>query len=156
MRISRALAGIGLVEVPTLVIYDIVEDRARLKVSEMCLDFGLQRIQYSAFAGRLNRNRREELCLRLQALLRKEEASGRVRVQPICDRDFREAWEVETESGLPEEPGRFAVRNRASPGRPREPQTEEAPAHPDQLETRRAEALPEPQAEEGHADTTGE
>ena len=102
MRISRAVAGVGLVEVPTLVIYDIVEDRARLKVSETCLDFGLERIQYSAFAGRLNRNRREELCLRLEALLEKEKASGRIRVQPICERDFREGWELESEQGLPE------------------------------------------------------
>ena len=99
------LAGVGPLELPTLVIYDIVEDRARLKVSEMCLDFGLERIQYSAFAGRLNRNRREELCLRLEKLLRKEEASGRVRVQPVCERDFRDGWQVETESGLPEAPG---------------------------------------------------
>lgn len=100
MRISRAVAGVGLVEVPTLVIYDIVEDRARLKVSEACLDFGLERIQYSAFAGHLNRNRREELCLRFSALMEKEKANGCIRVQPICEQDFRQAWETEFEHAL--------------------------------------------------------
>ena len=52
-------------ELRTLVIYDIVEDRIRTRIADTCLDFGLIRIQYSAFAGLLNRNKREELFLRL-------------------------------------------------------------------------------------------
>lgn len=99
------MTGVGLIESPLLLIYDIVEDRARFKLSELCLDFGLERIQYSAFAGRLNRNRREELCLKVAALLEKEKGNGCVRVQPICDRDFKEAWETEFEHADEARPG---------------------------------------------------
>ncbi len=52
-------------ELRTLVIYDIEDDKIRLKISETCLDYGLVRIQFSAFLGTLNRNKREELFLRL-------------------------------------------------------------------------------------------
>ncbi len=34
-------------------VYDIPEDRLRAKVADYCLDFGLDRVQYSAFAGAL-------------------------------------------------------------------------------------------------------
>lgn len=136
MRISRAVTGIGLIEVATLVIYDIVEDRTRLKVSEMCLDFGLERIQYSAFAGRLNRNRREELCLKLQKLLAKESASGRIRVQPMCERDFRDGWEIEMVAGLPEDEACEASRRKrgdtveAPPAADSGTRPEDGDAHP--------------------------
>lgn len=45
-------------ELRTLIIYDIEDDKIRLKVSEACLDYGLTRIQYSAFLSRLNKNKR--------------------------------------------------------------------------------------------------
>ncbi|HEY2249554.1 MAG TPA: CRISPR-associated endonuclease Cas2 [Planctomycetaceae bacterium] len=54
-------------ETTTVVLYDIPHDRTRTKVSNKCLDFGLVRFQYSAFHGRLTRNRREELGLLLEA-----------------------------------------------------------------------------------------
>lgn len=44
-----------------LVIYDIPDDGARLKVADACLDYGLQRIQYSAFCGDLSRSHQREL-----------------------------------------------------------------------------------------------
>jgi hypothetical protein len=37
----------------SLLIYDIPDDRARQKVADACLDYGLERIQYSAFLGEL-------------------------------------------------------------------------------------------------------
>ncbi len=49
-----------------ILIYDIEDDRLRTRASEICLDYGLERIQFSAFFGKLNRNRRQELALRLQ------------------------------------------------------------------------------------------
>src|SRR3989442_4695502 len=49
-------------ELRTLVMYDIEDDRVRYRVSEVCLDFGLERIQFSVFRGKLNRNKREELA----------------------------------------------------------------------------------------------
>ncbi len=38
-----------------LIIYDIPHDGTRQKVANACLDYGLQRIQYSAFVGNLSR-----------------------------------------------------------------------------------------------------
>ena len=70
-----------------IVIYDIQDDRTRTRISEACLDYGLERIQFSAFQGRLSRNKREELFLRLQAIL--EEKPGKVLVQPICEKDLK-------------------------------------------------------------------
>ncbi len=55
--------------VNTLVIYDIVEDKVRNKVAEICKDYGLQRIQWSAFFGLTNRNRREEMALKFYDVL---------------------------------------------------------------------------------------
>lgn len=74
-------------EFRTLVIYDIESDKIRLRVSEACLDYGLVRIQYSAFLGMLNRNRREELFLRLCDIL--QDNPGKIFVQPVCEKDVR-------------------------------------------------------------------
>lgn len=78
-----------------LLIYDIPDDKVRYKVSERCKDYGLVRIQYSAFAGDLDRNRREELLLRLKKTLGKKE--GNIRLQPVCTRDLALAKEVVVE-----------------------------------------------------------
>lgn len=80
-------------ELHTVVIYDIKDDRTRTRVSEACLDYGLERVQYSAFRGRLTRNKRQELFLRLQVIL--EDKAGKILVQPICEKDVREAESVE-------------------------------------------------------------
>lgn len=78
-----------------LLIYDIPDDRVRHRVSERCKDYGLSRIQYSAFAGELDRNRREELVLRLKKTLGTKE--GNIRLQPVCSRDLALAKEVVVE-----------------------------------------------------------
>jgi len=75
-------------ELRTLVIYDIENDRIRLKISETCLDYGLARIQFSAFLGMLNRNNREELFLRLTSIL--DDNAGKIMLQPICHKDVKE------------------------------------------------------------------
>ncbi len=87
-------------ELRTLVIYDIEDDKIRLKVSESCLDYGLVRIQYSAFLGALNRNKREELFLRLCSIL--EDNPGKLLLQPICDKDVKDVLVKENEK--PSEP----------------------------------------------------
>ncbi len=84
-----------------LVLYDIQVDRIRTKVSEACLDYGLERIQYSAFSGKLTRNKREELWLRLKAIL--EDYSGKILVQPICEKDCKTAQSIENEGEREEE-----------------------------------------------------
>ena len=76
-----------------VVLYDIQIDRIRTKISEACLDYGLERIQYSAFSGKLTRNKREELWLRLKTIL--EDHAGKILVQPICEKDLKVAVSVE-------------------------------------------------------------
>lgn len=72
-------------ETMTVVLYDIPHDRSRTKVSDKCLDFGLVRFQYSAFHGRLTRNRREELALILEQLVEKN--GGSICLIPVCVAD---------------------------------------------------------------------
>jgi CRISPR-associated protein Cas2 len=52
-----------------LLVYDIVNDSQRAKVADACLDYGLDRIQYSAFAGLLNRTHQEELMMRIESII---------------------------------------------------------------------------------------
>ncbi|WHZ15639.1 MAG: hypothetical protein OJF52_002484 [Nitrospira sp.] len=69
-----------------LVVYDIVNDRVRQRISDACLDFGLERFQFSAFSGRLDATRRRELFLRLKELL--GSTTGRILIQPISSDDL--------------------------------------------------------------------
>jgi len=82
--------GKGSPEVSLVLIYDIEDDRLRSRVADVCLDYGLERIQFSAFFGKLNRNRRQELALRLRNELGDE--SGRVRIIPVCEEDLKDMW----------------------------------------------------------------
>jgi CRISPR-associated protein Cas2 len=95
-----------------LVIYDLEEDRLRTRASEICLDYGLERIQFSAFFGKLNRNRRQELSLRLQREVGTQ--SARIRVIPVCEQDLADMWVLDQYRREPSEPdgrqdGRRAV-----------------------------------------------
>ena len=72
--------------------YDITNDRVRGKVADFCLDYGLDRIQYSAFLGDLRRNRQEELMLRIED--RVGEHAAKVQLYPICDKDWRARLEI--------------------------------------------------------------
>jgi CRISPR-associated protein Cas2 len=54
-----------------LVVYDIPDDRVRTQVADHCLDYGLDRIQYSAFLGDLSRTHQEELMLKVKRTLGK-------------------------------------------------------------------------------------
>lgn len=71
----------------TLVIYDISHDGTRYKVAEVCLDYGLDRVQYSAFLGRLSRNHQEELMLRVEERMGKH--GGDIQLIPICAKDWK-------------------------------------------------------------------
>lgn len=75
-----------------LVIYDISNDRIRDKVANACQDYGLDRIQYSAFMGQLKRTHQEELMLRVKDLLGDEE--GCVQLIPISTVNWGERLEV--------------------------------------------------------------
>jgi CRISPR-associated protein Cas2 len=75
-----------------LLIYDIENDRIRSKVANACLDYGLDRIQYSAFSGQLSRTHQEELMLRIRRLCGK--ASGSVKLMPIGEHEWKARLEV--------------------------------------------------------------
>ncbi len=69
-----------------LLIYDIPSDRVRGKVAEICLDYGLLRIQYSAFMGEMSRNRQGEILQKLKRRIGKSEAN--VQLFPLCEKDL--------------------------------------------------------------------
>jgi len=84
------LVGRGSPEISLVLIYDIENDKIRTRASDICLDYGLERIQYSAFFGKLNRNRRQELALRLQGECGDE--SARIQIIPVCEHDLKDMW----------------------------------------------------------------
>jgi len=69
-----------------LVVYDIPNNRIRHRMSEKCLDYGLERFQWSAFWGKLSAGKRRELFHRLKDLLGEE--PGRVLIQPVSRADL--------------------------------------------------------------------
>jgi CRISPR-associated protein Cas2 len=75
-------------EVIAYVFYDIKDDKVRNRAARVCKDFGLERIQFSGFVGYLSRNKREELSLKLRDLIAKKE--GKILIQPVCEKDFKE------------------------------------------------------------------
>ncbi len=71
----------------TWVVYDISNDRVRGRVAKMCKEYGLYRVQKSAFLGDLNKNEQDELLLRCKDIVDGEDDS--VYVFPMCDADYR-------------------------------------------------------------------
>jgi CRISPR-associated protein Cas2 len=74
-----------------LLIYDITHDGTRTKVVRACEDYGLERVQFSAFSGTLTRVHQRELIKRIQHLMRRK--AGVVTLYPIG----REAWAAQLE-----------------------------------------------------------
>jgi len=71
----------------TWVIYDITDDKKRTKVAKVCKNYGLYRVQKSAFLGDMNRNQIDEFVLVCKDLTDEEKDS--VYVFPMCEEDFR-------------------------------------------------------------------
>ena len=69
-----------------LLIYDIPDDRLRNKVADICLDYGLARIQYSSFLGDLSHNRQGEIVQKLKRRIGKREAN--IQLFSICEKDL--------------------------------------------------------------------
>jgi CRISPR-associated protein Cas2 len=76
-----------------LVVYDIVEDPIRTRISNLCFDYGLSRIQLSAFVGDIARTHQDELLQRIRRVL--GASPGHVAVFPLCEMDFRGRREIE-------------------------------------------------------------
>lgn len=51
------------------VMYDIIEDRARTKISKACERAGLFRVQYSVFLGTLEKNEKDSLQVEIEDLM---------------------------------------------------------------------------------------
>jgi CRISPR-associated protein Cas2 len=69
-----------------LVIYDITHDGARTKVADACLDYGLQRIQYSAFIGELSNVHQRELLAKIERRIGKHPAN--VQLFPLDEKSW--------------------------------------------------------------------
>lgn len=80
-----------------LVVYDISDDGKRAKVADACLDYGLDRIQYSAFLGKLAATHQEELMLKLKKTLGGK--AGSIHLYPLCARDWRQRMTIEQDGG---------------------------------------------------------
>jgi len=79
-------ADVGVKNPNLLLIYDIPDDRKRAKIADACLDYGLDRIQFSAFLGRLLNTQQEELFLKVRKILGKK--PGNVQMFPVCAEDW--------------------------------------------------------------------
>ena len=88
-------------EMHTLVVYDIEDDKCRTRISNACLDFGLQRFQKSCFWGKLNTNRRKELFHKLKDKM--GDSPGRILLQQISEDDVtqRLVFEQKLEGASP-------------------------------------------------------
>ncbi len=75
-----------------LVFYDISDDRVRTKVACTCEDYGLDRIQLSAFYGQLNRTLQRELIRKLGDLL--GDTPGCIQLVPIASEEWHKRMEV--------------------------------------------------------------
>jgi CRISPR-associated protein Cas2 len=69
-----------------LVVYDIPDDGKRAKIADACLDYGLDRIQYSAFLGPLLPAHQDELMLKLKKILGR--LPGNIQMFPLCQTDW--------------------------------------------------------------------
>ena len=75
-----------------LLVYDIPHDGTRTKIADFCLDYGLDRIQYSAFLGSLARTYQEELILKIEERL--EDRAGKIQLFVMCEKDWRQRLEI--------------------------------------------------------------
>jgi CRISPR-associated protein Cas2 len=72
-------------ELLTFVVYDITSNRIRLKIANVCKDYGLDHTQYSVFSGPLDATRRREMFARLDHTLGNNE--GRILMLQLCEKD---------------------------------------------------------------------
>lgn len=71
----------------TWVMYDIKKDRTRNKVSKLCEEAGIYRVQKSVFLGDLNNAELKEIHQKIIELINPKKDS--VYIFPMCEKDFR-------------------------------------------------------------------
>lgn len=67
-----------------VVIYDITDDKERKKISETCLDYGLDREQYSVFTGVVKPTHLRQLAKLLASIAQ----TGSVILIPVASDDW--------------------------------------------------------------------
>lgn len=70
-----------------IVMYDIPSNRLRLKIIDACMDFGLDRLQFSVFEGELSAKHQADLTAQLRRLM--DGQDGEVLVVGIAADDWR-------------------------------------------------------------------
>ena len=75
-----------------LVIYDIPNDQARQKIADACLDYGLQRVQYSAFCGDLTRTHQRALFTEIKKRLGRR--AGNIQLFPLDEPAWKGRREI--------------------------------------------------------------
>jgi CRISPR-associated protein Cas2 len=70
----------------TLVIYDISEDDLRSKVANICKEYGLVRVQKSAFLGQISTSLRKELIALLDKIIKG--TNNNIQIYVICRADI--------------------------------------------------------------------
>lgn len=76
----------------SLLIYDIPNHRARQKVADACLDYGLQRVQFSAFCGDLTRTHQRALFVEIKKRLGRN--AGNIQLFPLDERAWNGRREI--------------------------------------------------------------
>ena len=79
-----------------LLIYDISHDGTRTKVADACLDYGLERVQYSAFMGELSWIHQKELLLQIKRRIGKHDAN--VQLFPLDEKSWTSRRVIEQKS----------------------------------------------------------
>jgi len=70
----------------------VVKEKNQVVMEVPFRDYGLTHIQYSAFFGELNHNRRQEPFGRLKRVPGQKE--GKIIIVPVCDKDLRLLLEI--------------------------------------------------------------
>jgi CRISPR-associated protein Cas2 len=71
-EVRALITYLSSLKMQLLVVYDIAHDGTRSRVSDICLDFGLDRIQFSVFCGALTQAHRKDLQRKLKQALGKQ------------------------------------------------------------------------------------
>lgn len=77
-----------------IVVYDITNDALRGKISERLKDYGLERIQFSAFQGELPHHSQRSLETDIRKLLNDGDETDSVLFFPLCSSCFNNRREV--------------------------------------------------------------
>ncbi|MCS7070499.1 MAG: CRISPR-associated endonuclease Cas2 [Anaerolinea sp.] len=79
-----------------LLLFDVTSDRIRRKMSEICIDYGMDRTQFSAFVGDLTRSQQRELMQRLRDLLGDE--AGALLLVPVSYAEWEQRQEYRNDA----------------------------------------------------------